>query len=83
MDNKIEALQRVISNLATENLELKRRLTKVEGEYKKIGNLAEEMEKVIGRERTQNEIFRLGMKKLEEYEQRQKEWRDSIGRDDD
>ena len=71
VDNKIESLQKVITNFSIENLELKQRLNQVEFLYNKL-------EKIIGEKEAEMEIFRAFLeedkKRKELEEERQKNW---------
>jgi electron transfer flavoprotein alpha subunit len=65
VDDKVEALQKVISNFAVENLELRKRVSSVESLYQAL-------EKLVGEKTAEMELMKVWMKKQDEEEQRQK-----------
>ena len=72
VDNKIEALQRVVSNLVLENDDLKRRFGGVESLYSKL-------EKLIGEKEAEIELMKAWMKKQDEEEQRTRNFNEARG----
>lgn len=73
VDDKVEALQKVISNFAVENLELRKRVSTIEEGWKKQEFLYNKLEKIIGEKEAEMEVMKAFMEKDEKRRKQEEE----------